>query len=64
MEISSFYGTQITVEYESTPPQVFLSNLRRTVKDCRNFQVQLQFVEVSSVTAISDEPGRYNVQHE
>ena len=49
---------QITVEYEVTPPQVWLSNLQRTVKDCRNFQVLLQFVEVPSIDFNTDQPGR------
>ena len=52
---------QFTVEYEAVPPQIWLSNLQRVVKDCRNTYVQLQFVQVASVdqTAGTDQPGKY-----
>ena len=59
-EVSSL---QITVEYEAVPPQVWLSNLRQAVKDCRNFHAQLQFIEVTSIqqTPSLDQPGGHYV---
>ena len=40
---------QVTVEYDTTPPQVWLSNLRRVAANCKDFHVQVQFIEVPRV---------------
>ena len=40
---------QVTVEYDTIPPQVWLSNLRRVATNCKDFHVQVQFIEVPRV---------------
>ena len=50
---------QITVQYDSTPPQVWLSSLRRVARDCRGFKVQVEFIAVERVVPLERNSGMH-----
>jgi hypothetical protein len=50
---------QITDQYDSTPPQVWLSSLRRVARDCRGFKVQVEFIAVERVVPLGRNSGMH-----